>query len=1206
MSSISRSSSSASTAHGWFEDYTHTANAVRAWLKAQSESKTSSHDDDAATATATATAAPPRVFLSLIKQHICVQSESKATRSVSIPSGYANLDDDTTSVVSEAPSSTSTTASQTAASSAVSSMTSESGPGPRSTASSASASASASSVSSKPKLRTTKRGSKKKRGGKKRTSGRTSHTTKTRTSSTFVPFTSTLAKDITHVIGFLTKIALPQAIECTASASSVAPLMESLYLVATWNKKMALKMYGSDGIVVVECIAEQYVDNTAIVTAALQTWLCMLSEAGESAYDSIRKHNGLQILRNVISQHHDHTKLPRIALDIVGTVLFRNAANKQAVAEIASLVSYAVQFISPDYSPGLCSSAWIAVYRLVPNAQAASLVIHAGVVSTINRVLLSKSKALSVKRVNAILRTLVGIVGIKVSPTDTSLVMSQMDKLKLLPLVTAAALPHVSKKLTKSLLSKLTWHCHCRAYHTFLSQASPMYRAFDSATVDERMTTALATRHLQQYSNATCHEHFQLPGHHEDAEDAYSSDDDENHNVDEDDDDENQDDELNTISTTEVTTANDSKHEHGLPSTESFKWERSFADVSDTLDFEYLSPELWTTEQAAQGPLFDRLQSERKLLSEEHVQPVVMRAPVIDEKNGLPIMRDAQGKPANVPCPFEPLSTVSPIDNLNSLEAEANAFSYERIARAHIVYERSGLHDVCEELQKPLVSIEHYKLPVLDFESRHQCGNLHRAIRVGDAEYDLLLGADLNTRFKAHTQWYFYRVQGMQPNTPYKFNIVNLEKLSSAYNKGMKPVMYSHKLYESSGVGWHRVAHVEHISYYRNLRMRPHAIAASGTTTGTAATAATAADADVDDDDDASTNQEPIKYDACYTFTMTFSIPEEQDSIFLAYFFPFSYTFLRETLCHLEQQSMADTCLRRQVLTYTKSGNVCELLTITDLTSPKDEIVSRPVVVLSARVHPGEANSSWVMKGTLDFLLSDTPQAHWLRQHVVFKVIPMLNPDGVANGNHRCSLEGIDLNRHYQCPHPKNQPTVYSLKRIMFHLAAHRNLLLYCDFHGHSIINNFEMYGTDPSLAKVDRWSAAECITNKCGKANPAVPFSSTSPLWKHGIERLFPVLLQQHARSYLRYSDCKFGANPSKVGSARVAMWQQLRLPMCYTFEASFCGTNFGSLENMHLNTAHYEHVGALLAETIHDLVDTDNADGLAAAAAIIKKSRK
>jgi len=34
-----------------------------------------------------------------------------------------------------------------------------------------------------------------------------------------------------------------------------------------------------------------------------------------------------------------------------------------------------------------------------------------------------------------------------------------------------------------------------------------------------------------------------------------------------------------------------------------------------------------------------------------------------------------------------------------------------------------------------------------------------------------------------------------------------------------------------------------------------------------------------------------------------------------------------------------------------------------------------PGIVVSARVHPGETNSSWVMEGFLNYLLSDCDQA---------------------------------------------------------------------------------------------------------------------------------------------------------------------------------------------------------------------------------------
>jgi murein tripeptide amidase MpaA len=51
--------------------------------------------------------------------------------------------------------------------------------------------------------------------------------------------------------------------------------------------------------------------------------------------------------------------------------------------------------------------------------------------------------------------------------------------------------------------------------------------------------------------------------------------------------------------------------------------------------------------------------------------------------------------------------------------------------------------------------------------------------------------------------------------------------------------------------------------------------------------------------------------------------------------------------------------------------------------------------------------------GFLDFILSSHADAQHLRRSVVFKVVPMLNPDGVINGHLRCSLSGNDLNRQW-------------------------------------------------------------------------------------------------------------------------------------------------------------------------------------------------
>ena len=90
------------------------------------------------------------------------------------------------------------------------------------------------------------------------------------------------------------------------------------------------------------------------------------------------------------------------------------------------------------------------------------------------------------------------------------------------------------------------------------------------------------------------------------------------------------------------------------------------------------------------------------------------------------------------------------------------------------------------------------------------------------------------------------------------------------------------------------------------------------------------------------------------------------------------------------------------------AGNKCEYLAITSKDKdPKSEKArNKKGIIISARVHPGESNASWMMKGVIDFLTGHTPEAKALRDNFVFKIIPILNPDGVINGNYRCSLSG--------------------------------------------------------------------------------------------------------------------------------------------------------------------------------------------------------
>ena len=91
----------------------------------------------------------------------------------------------------------------------------------------------------------------------------------------------------------------------------------------------------------------------------------------------------------------------------------------------------------------------------------------------------------------------------------------------------------------------------------------------------------------------------------------------------------------------------------------------------------------------------------------------------------------------------------------------------------------------------------------------------------------------------------------------------------------------------------------------------------------------------------------------------------------------------------------------------------------------------KKVIFLSARVHPGETCSSFVMLGILKFLLNDKdPRAASLRRKYVFQLLPMLNPDGVYRGHYRTDTRGVNLNRVYGAPSPNLHPTIFAARKV--------------------------------------------------------------------------------------------------------------------------------------------------------------------------------
>uniref|UniRef100_A0A8C8J3Y2 Cytosolic carboxypeptidase 1 n=1 Tax=Oncorhynchus tshawytscha TaxID=74940 RepID=A0A8C8J3Y2_ONCTS len=439
-------------------------------------------------------------------------------------------------------------------------------------------------------------------------------------------------------------------------------------------------------------------------------------------------------------------------------------------------------------------------------------------------------------------------------------------------------------------------------------------------------------------------------------------------------------------------------------------------------------------------------------------------------------------------------------------------------------------------LDKVVYDLDIQSCPVIDdgeslkFNSQFESGNLRKAIQARKFEYDLVLNSDINSNH--YHQWFYFEVSGMRVGAPYRFNIINCEKSNSQFNYGMQVLMYSVQEAISGRPRWVRTG--TDICYYKNHFSRS-SIAAGG--------------------------QKGKSY---YTMTFSMTFNHKDDVCYFAYHYPYTYSTLKMHLQKLEALRTPQIYMRQDILCETLGGNSCPLLTITAMpeSTSNDQICqfrNRPLVFLSSRVHPGETNASWVMKGTLEFLMGSSPLAHSLREAYIFKIVPMLNPDGVVNGNHRCSLSGEDLNRQWQSPSPELHPTIYHTKSLLQYLAAiQRAPLVFCDYHGHSRKKNVFMYGCS---LKETVWQ-----TN----------ISATScELHEDLGYRTLPKILSQMAPAFSMAS-CSFVVERSKEATARVVVWREIGVQRSYTMESTLCGCDQGKYKGLQIGTRELEEMGA------------------------------
>ena len=148
----------------------------------------------------------------------------------------------------------------------------------------------------------------------------------------------------------------------------------------------------------------------------------------------------------------------------------------------------------------------------------------------------------------------------------------------------------------------------------------------------------------------------------------------------------------------------------------------------------------------------------------------------------------------------------------------------------------------------------------------------------------------------------------------------------------------------------------------------------------------------------------------------------EQESVYYAYFIPYSYE-RHQDLIQSAQQSI--DCYH-ELLGETIDGRELNLLVIGEPAEHKNTIW------VTARQHPGESIAEWFMEGLITRLLDDEDGvARKLLDENVFYVVPNMNPDGSVRGHLRTNAVGTNLNREWAEPSLEKSPEVfYVLKRM--------------------------------------------------------------------------------------------------------------------------------------------------------------------------------
>ncbi|OHT06317.1 Cytosolic carboxypeptidase 2 [Tritrichomonas foetus] len=393
------------------------------------------------------------------------------------------------------------------------------------------------------------------------------------------------------------------------------------------------------------------------------------------------------------------------------------------------------------------------------------------------------------------------------------------------------------------------------------------------------------------------------------------------------------------------------------------------------------------------------------------------------------------------------------------------------------------------------------------FNSRFESGNLMYAYRLNPDAYHCILEYDHTP--SGGCQWFYFQMSNLRKDRKVTFYISGFNKNSGVFSSGSKVFMYSEKAAQLHNLSWFRAG--TNYAYGTTLKN---------------------------------------KHNKRSTLQFQLQFQYDDDVCYLCYALPYTYTDLTKHI--LDWSQFAPSLIKKEILCKTLGGRDCPILTITSpfsSTFPSTN-TTKKCIFLTARIHPGESNGSIVLHGLIDYLLSGQPIAQTLLEKYIFKIVPMINIDGVIEGFYRTGLEGDDLNRVWSLPDPEKHPVVFATKNLMFSLHQEIGIVAYIDFHGHSRQHGTFAYGCPSDSNK----------------------------------EKYLPKMIAYLCDAF-SWAKCVFSVPQQRKDASRCVVAKELGVVNSFTIESSFGGILSGPRTNTLYNDTIWKEIGARIGESLFHL---------------------